>query len=134
MGHPVILFDGVCNLCNRSVQFFIRRDRDALFRFASLQSDFGQSFLQKHGLAREHFSSFILVEDGIYHTKSTAVLKALEYLPGWSWMRVFFIVPVFLRDGLYQVIARNRYRWFGKKEHCWVPTTELASRFIDQVS
>lgn len=128
--HPVILFDGECNLCSGSVQFVIRRDPGKHFRFASLQSDFGRTMFAHFNLPANDFNSFVLFEDGKVYQKSTAALKVFGRLKGWKWSRALFIIPRFIRDAVYRIIANNRYRWFGKKESCWIPTPELQSRFI----
>ena len=130
--HPVILFDGVCNLCQAAVQFVITRDPNRHFRFASLQSAYGQAIAQKAGLSITDLSSFILYENGAAYTRSTAALKTTKGLSGgWPLLYVFIIVPKFIRDAIYDFIAKNRYRWFGKKESCWVPTPALKALFLD---
>lgn len=130
--NPIILFDGICNLCNAVVRFIITRDRKNLFRFASLQSEFGQLVLQKFHLSSNTFNSFILLKKGKVYTRSTAALLVAKQLPGgWPLLYAFIIVPRFLRDAVYNLIANNRYKWFGKKEECWVPTPALQSKFIE---
>ena len=130
--HPVILFDGVCNLCSSSVRFIIARDPAARFRFASLQSEAGQALLGGHGLDTGALSSVVLVEDGRVHTRSDAALRIAWRLSGpWPLAGVFRAVPRGVRDGVYDWIARNRYRWFGKTEACWLPTPELRARFLE---
>jgi predicted DCC family thiol-disulfide oxidoreductase YuxK len=130
--NPVVLFDGVCNLCNGSVQFIIKRDRKKIFRFASLQGKAGQEILQRYNLSRTDFNSFVLLEDGNVYTRSTAVLRMLKRLGGgWKLLYGFIIIPKFMRDGAYNFIARRRYKWFGKKEECWIPTPNLRERFLD---
>ena len=128
---PVILFDGVCNLCSASVQFILKRDKEKNFLFASLQSDYGQKLLKRYDLPTDTFNSFILFEEGKIFTRSTAALKMFSQLKGWKWVRLFGAVPKFIRDAVYNVIAKNRYRWFGKKNECWLPTPELKARFLD---
>lgn len=129
---PVILFDGVCNLCAASVRFIIARDPGAMFRFASLQSATGKSLLRQHGLDENALGSFVLIEDGLASMESTAALRVCKYLRWpWRWLRVFLLLPRFLRDPFYRIIARNRYRWFGKADTCLVPTPELRARFLD---
>jgi predicted DCC family thiol-disulfide oxidoreductase YuxK len=127
---PVILFDGVCNLCNNSVQFVIKRDKENRFQFASLQSEFGQNLLSQYKLSSGDFDSFILLENDTLYTKSTGALKVLSQLHNWRWARILLLVPKFIRDAVYSFIARNRYRWFGKREACWVPTPELKAKFL----
>ena len=129
---PIILFDGVCNLCNGAVQFAIERDPTAIFRFASLQSDFGQSILAQNVVNTEGGGTIILLEDGKVYDRSTAALRAARQLSGWiKYLYVFIIVPKVIRDFVYKIVARNRYRWFGKQESCWLPTKELKARFLD---
>ena len=127
---PIIFFDGVCNLCNSSVQFVIRKDKDNRFRFASLQSQAGQEVLQQYNLSQSDFNSFILLEEGKLFTRSTAALKVLSQLRGWRWSRALQWVPRFLRDGVYNFIARNRYKWFGRQESCMLPSPDLVSKFL----
>jgi predicted DCC family thiol-disulfide oxidoreductase YuxK len=129
--HPILLFDGVCNLCNRSVQFVLKHDQEKIFRFASLQSNAGQALLQQFNLPLTDFNSFVLVEGEQVFTKSTGALKVARQLKGWRWLYGFIIIPRFIRDAVYGFIARNRYRWFGKQESCWLPTPELRARFLE---
>lgn len=129
---PVILFDGVCNLCNQSVQFIIKRDSAGVFKFASLQGETGQLLLKEHGFPADDLNSFVLVENGLIYTKSTAALRVCGQLPGlWKILAVLRIVPAFLRDGVYEFVARNRYKWFGKTESCMLPRREWKQRFLD---
>jgi predicted DCC family thiol-disulfide oxidoreductase YuxK len=129
--HPVVLFDGVCNLCSGSVQFILKRDRKKKFRFASLQSNSGQGFLQQLSLPADNFNSFVLLENNKVYTRSTGALRICKLLGGgWGLLYAFIMVPRFIRDGIYNIIARNRYKWFGKKEECWLPTPELQERFL----
>ncbi|CAN5648749.1 thiol-disulfide oxidoreductase DCC family protein [soil metagenome] len=128
----VILFDGVCTLCNRSVQFIIRRDADGYFNFASLQSSAGRRLIQRHGLDQDQADSVILVEGGRAYGRSDAALRIVRNLGGvWPVMTVFRIVPRSVRDRLYDWIASNRYRWFGRREECMIPTPELRRRFLE---
>ncbi|MBS1731015.1 MAG: thiol-disulfide oxidoreductase DCC family protein [Bacteroidetes bacterium] len=130
--HPIIFFDGVCNLCNASVQFVIRHDKRRQFRFASLQSKLGMQFLQDHHLPREDFDTFILYKNSKIYTKSSGALQCAKHLAApWSWLYIFIIIPKFIRDFIYTLIAKNRYRWFGKKDSCWLPTLELRNLFLD---
>ncbi len=130
--HPVILFDGVCNLCNSSVQFVIKHDPTGRFRFASLQSAAGQRLLQQyeHPGAKQ-FSSVVLVENNRLYTRSTAVLRIARRLTGaWPLLYSFIILPPFLRNAVYSYIAANRYRWYGKQDACWLPSPGLSERFL----
>lgn len=132
MSPSVILFDGVCNLCSGSVQFIIRHDPEHQFRFASLQSDFGQRILAEHHLSQKEFGSFLLLEHDQVFTKSDAALRVTKKLNGaWPVLSVLKFVPTIVRNGLYDLVARNRYKWFGKKEACWLPTPALKGLFID---
>ena len=129
--HPIILFDGVCNFCNGAINFILRQDKQGVFRFAPLQSETGQHLLKQYGLPQHSFDSFILIDKGKVHKSSTAGLRLYNKLPWyWKWTQLFWIVPRFVRDAVYDAIARNRYRWFGKKDQCMVPTPEIKSRFL----
>ena len=132
MDNPVVLFDGECNLCTWSVQFIMRRDPGARFRFASLQSPAGQRLLAARGLPARSFDSFVLVEGSQCFTGSEAALRVVHRLAGW-WplLGVLSIIPRPLRDRGYALIARNRFRWFGRRATCLVPTRELLDRFLD---
>ena len=132
MDHPVILFDGVCNLCNGAVQFIIKRDPNGVFRFASLQSDAGQDILKRHDLPTEDFDTMVVVDGDEVLTRSTAALHILRRLGGVWWIAyAFIIVPRYLRDAVYAIVVKNRYRWFGQREECMVPTPDLKSRFLE---
>jgi predicted DCC family thiol-disulfide oxidoreductase YuxK len=129
--HSIILFDGVCNLCNAAVQFVIKRDYKNRFLFTSLQSAEGGRILQENHFPSSFTNSFILVENGKIFVRSTAALKVARQLKGmWKLLYGLIIVPRFIRDAAYDIIARNRYRWFGKKTACMVPTPELQARFL----
>lgn len=130
--HPVILFDGVCNLCNASVQKVIKYDPERKFRYASLQGKFGQQVLNEFQLPGTNFNSFILLKDNQIYTKSTAALKVAKEMSGlWSLLYVFIIIPPFIRNFFYDLVARNRYKWFGKQETCWLPTPDLKQLFYE---
>ena len=127
----IILFDGVCNLCNATVQFILKRDKHSKFKFASIQGEFGQSTLTQFGLPTTNLNSFVLLEGEKIYTHSTGALRVFLHLGGiWKMFYVFIIVPRFIRDGVYNFIARNRYKWFGKKESCYLPTADLRNRFL----
>ena len=130
--HPLILFDGVCNLCNGAVNFIIDRDPEARFRFASLQSEFGQRELHRLGLPDDVLETIVLLEDGQARLKSTATLRIARRL-GLPWLLLYglIVLPRPVRDWIYDGVARNRYRWFGKRESCRVPTPELMERFLE---
>ncbi len=126
-----MLFDGVCNLCSGAVQFIIRRDPAGRFRFASLQSPLGEQLLARFGIDRHVTDSVILVEGDRWSKESDAALRIARGMRGaWKALVVFRVIPRPLRDALYRLIARNRYRWFGKQETCWLPTPELRERFL----
>jgi predicted DCC family thiol-disulfide oxidoreductase YuxK len=130
--HPIILFDGVCNLCAGSVQFIIKRDNNKYFRFTSLQSDFAKIILRPSQLSENNFSSIILWEDGKIYTQSAAALRITKHLSGgWKLLFALIIIPAFIRNYMYSIIARHRYRWFGKKEKCWIPNDEWKDLFIE---
>jgi len=130
--HPLILFDGVCNLCHGSVQFIIKRDPKRVFRFASLQSELGQSFLKEANLPSIELQTLLLVENGKIYKRSSAALRIARRLKGlWKLCFGLIIIPLFLRNILYNWVARNRYRWFGKKETCWMPTPEIKELFLN---
>ncbi|PSR54897.1 thiol-disulfide oxidoreductase [Adhaeribacter arboris] len=127
----IILFDGVCNLCNGFVQFVIRHDHQSYFRFAALQSEVGREILQQVQFHNYALDTVVLVEGSTYYTRSTAALRILRHLNGgWSLLYAAIILPAFIRDLLYVGLAKNRYRWFGKQESCLVPTPELKLRFL----
>jgi predicted DCC family thiol-disulfide oxidoreductase YuxK len=130
--HPIVLFDGVCNYCNGVVNFVIRQDKKKKLRFAALQSAAGQKLLAQYKLPQTNFDSFIIIEKGKAYQRSTAALILYNKLPWWwKWTQLFWILPRFIRDAGYNIIARNRYRWFGKKEQCMVPNADVRERFIE---
>jgi predicted DCC family thiol-disulfide oxidoreductase YuxK len=128
----IILFDGVCNLCNGAVNFIIQKDKKPLYSFASLQSDFGKNLLKQFGLKSNDLNSFVLIENGKAYLKSSAALRIAKNLGGiYSILYGFMIVPRFIRDFVYSIIANNRYRWFGKTNECMIPTPQLQARFLE---
>jgi predicted DCC family thiol-disulfide oxidoreductase YuxK len=128
---PVVLFDGACNLCNASIHFMIDRDPAGTLRFAAQQSPVGQRLLAERGLAGQT-GSVVLIEDGRAYTRSTASLRAARYLRWpWRWARWLVIVPRPLRDAVYRLIAANRYRLFGRREACRLPSPAVRERFLD---
>ena len=129
---PIILFDGVCNFCNARVNFIIRQDKQNVFRFAALQSKAGQQLAEKYHLPKKDFDSFVLIEKNKIYTRSTAGIKVYEKLPWfWKWTQIFWIVPKFIRDAVYDYVAGNRYKWFGKKVNCMIPSHLVRNRFLD---
>ena len=131
MSHAIILFDGVCNFCNRSVNFIIDHDPAGYFKFGALQSEAGKALLSQHGLAKDDLDTLILIEDGRAYTHSTASLRILKHMKGWySLLYDFIVVPASIRDFLYYLFAKYRYKLFGKQAECRVPTKEELERFI----
>lgn len=125
------MFDGVCNLCNSSVQFIIKHDTHKRFVFTSLQSDVSKEILLQFQNEKNDLSSILLVEKGTIYKESTAVLKIFRHLgKGFPILYVFIIIPPFIRNFLYRIIAKNRYKWFGKKEQCMLPSDEFKNRFL----
>ncbi|MCB5239973.1 thiol-disulfide oxidoreductase DCC family protein [Niallia alba] len=125
----IVLFDGVCNLCSKSVQFIIKRDPHNQFFFASLQSEMGKSLLEKHHLSE--VDSVVLIKDDMYYIESDAALEICRHLSsGWKLLAILKGIPSFIRDPLYRFVARNRYRWFGKQDSCMLPTEEMKKRFL----
>jgi predicted DCC family thiol-disulfide oxidoreductase YuxK len=128
----VLLFDGVCNLCNGWVNFVIDREVEPVVRFASLQSSYGHGLLTSRGLPGDYLGSLVLVVGDQTYANSAAVLRMTRYLSiPWRWLWVFLLIPAFIRDPFYRYVAKRRYRWFGKQDACRVPTPELRDRFLD---
>jgi len=134
-GGGVILFDGVCNLCENSVRFVIRHDPEGKFLFAPLQSDYARTLIKDrktdlNGLRVGDLDSFVLIADGKLSSRSDAWLHICRQLEGWPRMlRIFKVIPRFIRDAVYDFIGRHRYRWFGKKPACMIPTADIQQRF-----
>ena len=128
----IILFDGVCNLCNNAVQFVIKRDKKDVFRYAALQSEVGQQLTKERGIDTATVDSIILIDPGTaYYTKSTAALEIGKELKGYRTISSILLgIPSKLRDIVYDFIAKNRYKWYGRKDQCMVPTPELQSKFL----
>ena len=127
-----VFFDGVCNLCNRSVNFLISKDKKNSLKFAALQNEYAQNLIPKEVLNRWDLDTIIVYMDGKFYDRSNAVLKLCKILGGlYSVFLIGYLIPRFIRDGLYRLIANNRYRWFGKTEHCRVPTKALKERFLE---
>ena len=130
-GKSLLLFDGVCNLCNGFVQFTIPRDAENNFVFASLQSEVGQKVLERIKYDQEELSTVILLEEEQVYTHSSVALRMVRKFPGaWPLLYGLVIIPRPIRDAIYNWVAANRYRWFGKKDACWIPTPDLRERFI----
>ncbi|WP_410005240.1 thiol-disulfide oxidoreductase DCC family protein [Aequorivita nionensis] len=127
----IILFDGVCNLCNGAVTYIIKRDKNNVFKFAALQSEIGQQLISKFNIDTSKVDSIIFIDGEKHYTKSSAALHIAKQLSGaYPLLFGFMIVPKFLRNSVYDYIAKNRYKWFGKKESCMIPTAELKSKFL----
>jgi len=129
--YKIILFDGVCNLCNGAVTYIIKRDKKNVFKFAALQSEIGQELISKFNIDTSKIDSIILIDGEKHYEKSSAALHIAKQLSGaYPLLFGFMIVPRFIRNAVYDYIARNRYKWFGKKESCMIPTAELKSKFL----
>lgn len=130
--HPILLFDGVCNICDYSVQFVIKHNKSESVHFAALQSSFGQEQLKKSDLPSSDLKSLIFIEDGDMYTRSTGALKLARHLNSpWKWAYIFIIIPRPIRDWFYNYIAAHRYQWFGEKDACMIPSKEVRERFIE---
>ncbi len=128
---PVILFDGVCNFCNGAVNFTIKRDKNKIIKFAPLQSESGRRLTKEFGIPENDMRSFLFIENGKVYNRSTAALRVCKYLKGlWPLCYGFIIVPPFIRNAVYDFIAKNRYKWFGQKDKCMVPTPDVRTRFL----
>jgi predicted DCC family thiol-disulfide oxidoreductase YuxK len=128
---PILLFDGHCNLCNAWVQFIVKRDSAGTIRFASLQSETGRRLLEEHKIDENYIESLVFLEGERFSVSSNAALRTLSYLDSWQkHVIILAVVPRSLRDCVYRFIARNRYKWFGRREQCMVPTPELQERFL----
>jgi predicted DCC family thiol-disulfide oxidoreductase YuxK len=129
----IILFDGVCNLCNSSIQFVIRHDKKNRYKFAALQSDTAKMLLNERGIDSSQIDSIILIDPNTaYYIKSTAALEiGKSFGGGWRLLSIFEWVPRPIRDWIYDLIAKNRYSWFGKQNDCMIPTPELKAKFLD---
>ena len=132
MESKIILFDGVCNLCNGAINFIIKRNSKATLKFASLQSDTGKQLLKEYNIDSLKTDSIVLIDSNKAFLKSDAALRIAKDLDdAYPLLYSFIIIPAFIRNSIYDLIARNRYKWFGKKESCMIPTPDLKSRFLD---
>jgi predicted DCC family thiol-disulfide oxidoreductase YuxK len=128
----IVLFDGVCNLCNSSVQFVVKRDKRAQLHYANLQSKLGQQLLNQHKIDTQKVDSIVFISNGKAYVESTAALKIAAFLEfPYNLLQAFIIVPAFIRNIVYRWIARNRYRWYGKEEVCMMPDPSISARFLD---
>ena len=134
MQNKIILYDGVCNMCDSTVQFILNRDQKKEIYYAGLQSAAAKQLLNGYGVKinNEQLGTVYYLKNGKVYTKSTAILKVSAELKGaWPLMAIFLIVPKFIRDGVYDFIAKNRYKWFGRKDYCVLPSAEERSHFLD---
>ncbi|SEM90722.1 thiol-disulfide oxidoreductase DCC family protein [Paenibacillus sp. OK076] len=130
-GHPIVLVDGVCHFCQGLTKWIIKRDPEGKYHFASLQSDVAKQLLEKGNLSTDSMDTFVLIEDGKYYTRSTAALRLAKGLKfPYPLLYVLIIVPKFIRNAIYNMVARNRYRWFGQDEVCMLPTPDIKDRFL----
>ena len=129
----IILFDGVCNFCDNAINWIIKHDKNDKFRFASLQSEVGKRLIAERKMDPEEMDSMVLIEPGVaYYKKSTAALQISKDLSGgYSLLGNFSFLPEGLRDGIYNIIAKNRYKWFGKKDECMIPSPEVKAKFLE---
>ncbi len=132
-GKKIVLFDGVCNLCNGFIQFIIQRDKGDTFRYAALQSEIGQKLILERGIDPQKMDSVLLIEPGIaYFIKSDAALQIGQSLKGYRTLsKLLYLIPSNLRNIVYDYVGRNRYKWYGKKTECMVPTPELKAKFLE---
>ena len=127
----IILFDGVCNFCNTAVNFVIKRDKTHTIFFSPLQTIAGQALLNQYSLPANELQSFFFIENGKAYTRSTAALKVCRHLNAlWPLCYGFIIIPKFIRDGIYNWVAKNRYKWFGIRQECMIPTPDIKARFL----
>ncbi len=127
---PILLFDGVCNFCDSTVQFILKHNKSKEIHFASLQSAYGQEILKKAKLPTKDLKSLIFIKDGKIYTKSTGALKLTPYLGIYKFLYIFMVVPTPIRNFVYDWVAKNRYKWFGQKDACSIPSPETRKRFI----
>lgn len=129
---PIVYFDGVCNLCNNAVRFILKHDKKQRFLFATLSSDAGKNAMEQVNKGGRRIDSVIIYYRGKYYTKSNAVLLAFKLLGGaWQLLYPFIILPAFIRNAVYDWIGKNRYKWFGKKNECTLPSAEIMKRFVN---
>jgi predicted DCC family thiol-disulfide oxidoreductase YuxK len=129
--YAIVLFDGYCNFCSNSVRFINQRDHQNYFRFTGLESEKGKKLLKEYANGQGSFNSVVLIEGNQVYSKSTAALRIARKLSGlWPLFYIFILIPTGIRNAVYQLIAKNRYRWFGKKESCFIPSKELKQKFL----
>lgn len=130
---PTLLFDGHCNLCNKWVQFIVKRDTKKKIHFASLQSKAAMKLLKKHNIDENYIDSLVLFEEGQYSVCSNAALRTLSFLEGWErYLFYLMIVPRPLRDFVYRFVSKYRYKWFGRREQCMIPSIDISDRFLPE--
>ena len=130
--NPLVLFDGICNFCNYWVNFAIKRDKKNRLKFTPIQGETAKKILPQYSISTNSLSSVIFIDKGKAYTQSSAALKICRYLNGgWKLFYGLNIIPKPIRDFVYNIIARNRYKWFGKKDSCMIPSPEIKSRFLD---
>jgi predicted DCC family thiol-disulfide oxidoreductase YuxK len=127
----IVVFDGVCNLCSRAVSLILRNDADGRARFVPMQSQLGRDLMERNGVDPSDAETFLVIKGARTYTRSDAALEIAKDLGAWRWLRALRVVPRPLRDWAYATVARNRYRWFGKRDACFVPTAEQRARFLD---
>ncbi len=131
MNSPLILFDGTCNFCNSTINFVIRKENTNVIKFTTLQSDKGQAVLKQFGWPTDDFKSFLFIENDHLYSHSTGALRVCKYLKKpWKWASIFLYLPKWLRDPFYNVVAKNRYKWFGTRDTCMIPTPEIRAKFL----
>lgn len=132
MKNPILLFDGVCNLCSGLIRFILTRERDTDIQFVSLQSEKARTIFKEYNIGDHELDSIVFIENGKVFDRSDAVLKVIKHLRNpWRLLSIFIIVPSFIRNEIYSLIAKNRYRIFGKMDNCWIPDQRWHERFLD---
>lgn len=130
-GYSIVLFDGICNFCNSAVNFVIKHDTKNCFKFTPIQSEAGKSLITQFKINLTGIDSVILIKENSYYIKSTAFLKIINKLKGlWKIFYIFIIIPRPIRNFFYDILARNRYKWFGKRDECMLPTKDMEERFL----
>jgi len=133
ISQPILFFDGVCNLCNSTIDYVIRKDASETIRFAPLQSDTAAKLLPDHNIDPNDLDTVILLQDSQVYTRAAAAIRIMDIIGGWMKIPAFIgkLMPSFISNAIYRLVARNRYRWFGKEETCRIPTAAEATRFLD---
>jgi predicted DCC family thiol-disulfide oxidoreductase YuxK len=131
---PIVIFDGVCNFCSKSVRFILNNDKTESILFAPMQSEIGARLMESHGIDPTDADTFLFVSDGVAYLRSDAALEVAKNFGIWKLLRIFKVIPRSWRDACYAVLVRNRYRWFGKLDQCYLPTERERSRFVDSAT